>query len=131
MPRTNSARSGSTSSDSRTTGHKASNLTSEHEDVFFRRLSESRGAEATNGLHWSDLPMQFGLALKCAHIDHCLLGLQGVLEMLHAGEAAREAGQSGLGGELTDRLLYASRALAASGTETLYALQARLAATPK
>ncbi|MBV6811802.1 hypothetical protein KWH19_19030 [Xanthomonas campestris pv. pennamericanum] len=99
--------------------------------MFFRRLSESRGAEATNGLHWSDLPMQFGLAFKCAHIDHCLLGLQGVLEMLHAGEAAREAGQSGLCGELTDRLLYASRALAASGTETLYALQARLAATPK
>ncbi|MCC8538904.1 hypothetical protein ACDH70_21945 [Xanthomonas axonopodis pv. poinsettiicola] len=96
--------------------------------MFFRRLSESRGAEATNGIHWSDLPMQFGLALKCAHVDHCLLGLQGVLEMLHASEVAREAGQSGLGGELTDRLLYASRALAESGTQSLYALQERIAA---
>ncbi|PPU99529.1 hypothetical protein XpopCFBP1817_02590 [Xanthomonas populi] len=77
--------------------------------------------------------MQLGLALKCAHIDHCLLGLQGVLEMLHASEAAREAareaGQSGLDGELTDRLLYASRALAESGKESLNALQERIAAT--
>ncbi|MCC4618749.1 hypothetical protein LL965_01140 [Xanthomonas cassavae CFBP 4642] len=97
--------------------------------MFFRRLSESRGAEATNGLHWSDLPMQFGLALKCAHIDHCLVGLHGVLEVLHASEAAREAGQSGLGGQLTDRLLYASRALTESGKESLYALQERIAAT--
>ncbi|WP_068835646.1 hypothetical protein [Xanthomonas cannabis] len=97
--------------------------------MFFRRLSESRGAEATNGLHWSDLPMQFGLALKCAHIDHCLVGLHGVLEVLHASEAAREAGQSGLGGQLTDRLLYATRALAESGKESLHALQERIAAT--
>ncbi|CAD0333992.1 hypothetical protein NCPPB1935_10325 [Xanthomonas campestris pv. nigromaculans] len=129
MPRNNSAHSGSTASDSRATSPDAPNRITEHEDVFFRRLSESRGAEATNGLHWSDLPMQFSLALKCAHIDHCLVGLHGVLEVLHASAAAREGGQPGLSGDLTDRLLYASRALAESGKESLYALQERIAAT--
>ncbi|MBB4756613.1 hypothetical protein FHT15_001268 [Xanthomonas campestris] len=128
MPRTNPAHSAAAATASQPTAHTVADHGDAREDVFFRRLSESRGAEATNGLHWSDLPMQFGLALKCAHIDHCLLGLQGVLEMLHAGEAAREAGQPGLGGELTDRLLYASRALAVSGKESLHALQERLAA---
>lgn len=84
MPRTNPAHSATTATASQPTAHTVADHGDEREDVFFRRLSESRGAEATNGLHWSDLPMQFGLALKCAHIDHCLLGLQGVLEMLHA-----------------------------------------------
>lgn len=130
MPRTNPAHSATAATASRQTAHTVTDHIDEHEDVFFRRLSESGGAEATNGIHWSALSMQYGLALKCAHIDHCLLGLQGVLETLHASEAAREAGQSGLGGALTDRLLYASRALAESGTETLYALQAQLATTP-
>ncbi|CAD0307628.1 hypothetical protein CFBP498_08170 [Xanthomonas hortorum pv. vitians] len=89
------------------------------EDVFFRRLDEARAAESTTGIHWSDLPMQFGLALQCAQLDHCVSGLHGLLELLHADESACASGQAGLGGDLTERLFYASRALASSARMTL------------
>lgn len=99
------------------------------EDVFFRRLAEARGAEGSNGIHWSDLPMSFGLALHCAHLDHCVLGLHGLLEVLHASEGAHQGGQPGLDGDLTDRLFYASRALAASAKIAIHAIQDRIAYT--
>ncbi|OAX87099.1 hypothetical protein A7D16_17350 [Xanthomonas nasturtii] len=102
------------------------NADSVRENVFFRRLSEAQSAEGSNGIHWSDLPISFGTALQCAHLDHCICGLYGLLEVLHANQGACEGGQSGLGGELTDRLFYASRALTASAKETLIAMQERI-----
>ncbi|WP_184374711.1 MULTISPECIES: hypothetical protein [Xanthomonas] len=95
--------------------------------MFFRRLVEARGAEGSNGIQWSDLPMSFGLALHCAHLDHCVLGLHGLLEVLHASEGARQGGQPGLDGDLTDRLFYASRALAEYAKTTVHAMQERIA----
>ncbi|OOW75801.1 hypothetical protein Xclt_21250 [Xanthomonas axonopodis pv. clitoriae] len=92
-------------------------------------MAEARGAEGSNGIHWSDLPMNFGLALHCAHLDHCVLGLHGLLEVLHASEGAHQGGQPGLGGELTDCLFYASRALAESAKDTMYAMQERIGFT--
>ncbi|MCC8443901.1 hypothetical protein LN449_15435 [Xanthomonas cannabis] len=90
-------------------------------------MAEARGAEGSNGIHWSDLPMNFGLALHCAHLDHCVLGLHGLLEVLHASEGAHQSGQPGLDGDLTDRLFYASRALAASAKIAIHAIQDRIA----
>ncbi|QBG98133.1 hypothetical protein EYC55_22340 [Xanthomonas oryzae] len=90
-------------------------------------MAEARGAEGSSGIHWSDLTMSFGLALHCAHLDHCVLGLHGLLEVLHASEGAHQGGQPGLDGDVTDRLFYASRALAASAKNTIYAMQAHIA----
>ncbi|MBB3804652.1 hypothetical protein FHT03_000346 [Xanthomonas arboricola] len=104
-----------------------SNRSDAREDIFFRRLVEARGAEGSNGIQWSDLPMSFGLALHCAHLDHCVLGLHGLLEVLHASEGARQGGQPGLDGDLTDRLFYASRALAEYAKTTVHAMQERIA----
>ncbi|KKY05236.1 hypothetical protein RM61_24930 [Xanthomonas phaseoli pv. phaseoli] len=108
-----------------------SNRSDAREDVFFRRLAEARGAEGSSGIHWSDLPMSFGLALHCAHLDHCVLGLHGLLEVLHASEGAHQGGQPGLDGDLTDQLLYASRALAASAKDTIYSMRDRIASAKK
>ncbi|PPU36780.1 hypothetical protein [Xanthomonas arboricola] len=97
--------------------------------MFFRRLDEASAAEGTTGIHWSDLPMQFGMALHCAQLDHCVSGLHGLLELLHADEAACANGQAGLGGDLTERLFYASRALASAARMTLKTIQERTAGT--
>ncbi|MFO3705797.1 hypothetical protein ACI6Q5_12645 [Xanthomonas codiaei] len=103
------------------------NADSIRENVFFRRLSEAQSAEGSNGIHWSDLPISFGTALQCAHLDHCICGLHGLLELLHANQGACEGGQLGLGDDLTDRLFYASRALTASAKDKLTEMQQRIA----
>lgn len=95
--------------------------------AFFRHLNNIRLGDATGGGNWSSAPINLTLGglLSLSEIDHCLAGLSGVLDVLHAAEFARtdDMVENQFGDNLSDRLIYAARALSSSARNTMFALQ--------
>jgi hypothetical protein len=90
--------------------------------AFFDRLrSEREGLEGSQGGSWAGMQAGYAVPNRLRAADIALSGLDGVLEILAAGEYARYSNDPALalGDSLTDRLLYASRALVDAAREHL------------
>lgn len=96
---------------SNSTGAGASNEPSDKGAAFFRALGYQRHMAGSMGGSWSNLRHPQRLPCRLNAVDAALSGIAGVTEVLIASEAARCAGEDGLGENLTDRLFYALRAL--------------------
>ncbi|WP_235871684.1 hypothetical protein [Pseudoxanthomonas winnipegensis] len=93
------------------TGQPAANA---ERPAFFDHLRRARmGLEGSQGGNWAGLQAGHALPSRLHTVDIALAGLDGVLDVLAAGEYARYSSDPALalGEHLTDRLLHASRAL--------------------
>lgn len=90
--------------------------------AFFDYLRRERtGLEGSQGASWAGLQAGLTVPQQLRTADIALAGLDGVLEILGAGECARcsNAPELALGENLTDRLFMASRALVDLARERL------------
>lgn len=116
----------------------ASRLTAPHNDdavapaepgVFFRNLRPGRATLAINGADWSDSPrLGHPDARLLATAEKSIYGLEGLLDLLRASEAARATGESeeALSERLIDQLHVAARALACTALDSMCLLREQI-----
>lgn len=84
------------------------------EPAFFEFMERGQGwLRSSQGESWEGFHGCIGLSIKLRDVDIALSGLDGVLEVVAAGEYARysDTPERALGDNLTDRLMHATRAL--------------------